>query len=76
MTFTSEEDVKTVSVMVTDDTTLEMPESFFGNLVISPDSMDIAQVSVAQVTVNVSDNDCKFINLADMRGDWLVYLNM
>ena len=61
MTFSPTEENITVSVMITEDSTPEMLESFFGNLVISPDSMDIAQVSVPLATVNINDNDRKYI---------------
>ena len=59
VTFLPEEDSKTVRVMINDDTALEGLENFFGNLVISSESANIAEVTVPQATVNITDNDGK-----------------
>ena len=45
--------------MINDDTALEGLENFFGNLVISSESANIAEVTVPQATVNITDNDGK-----------------
>ena len=59
MTFLSEEETKTVRVMINDDSNLENLENFFGNLMISSDSASIAEVTVPQATVDINDNDGK-----------------
>ena len=59
VTFYPEEDSKTVRVTINDDTTLESLENFFGNLVISPESADIAEVTVPQAIVDITDDDGK-----------------
>ena len=59
MTFLPEEEIKTVRVMINDDSNLENRENFFGNLMISSASADIAEVTVPQATVNITDNDRK-----------------
>ena len=59
VTFLPEEDSKTVRVTINDDTALESLENFFGNLVISSESEGIAEVTVPQATVNITDNDGK-----------------
>ena len=60
VTFTPEEESKTVEVMIINDDVFEQdPESFFGNLMISPASDSIAQVTVPQATVNIVDDDGK-----------------
>ena len=48
---------KTVRVLINDDTALERPEHFLGNLVISPESAGIAKVTVPQAIVSIIDND-------------------
>ena len=45
--------------MINDDSNLENRENFFGNLMISSASADIAEVIVPQATVNITDNDRK-----------------
>ena len=58
VTLLQEESTTTVLVSITNDEDFEPdPESFFGNLVISPLSSNIAQVSVPQATVNIVDDD-------------------
>ena len=60
VTFTPEEESKTVEVMIIDDNVFEQDtERFFGNLMISPESDDIAQVTVPQASVYIMDDDGK-----------------
>ena len=65
ITFTPEESSLTVQVPIINDAEFEPfpdPESFFGNLMISPLSSDIAQVSVPQATVNIEDDDREWVS--------------
>ena len=58
VTLSPEEISTTVQVPISNDDDFEPdPESFFGNLMISPLSSDFAQVSVPQATVNIVDDD-------------------
>ena len=57
VTFAPNEVSKTVRVEISDDSTLEPLENFFGNLVIADESSNIAQITVPQATVNITDND-------------------
>ena len=59
MTFAPDETTKTVEVTITNDVVVENLERFFGNLMISPDSAEIAEVTVPQAVVNIEDNDRK-----------------
>ena len=59
MTFLPEEETKTVRVRIVDDGDLESLENFFGNLVISSESASIAEITVPQATVDITDNDGK-----------------
>ena len=59
VTFLPEEETKTVRVMINDDSNLESLENFFGNLMISSASADIAEVTVPQAIVDITDNDGK-----------------
>ena len=59
--FLREEVTKTVEVLITNDQDLEEKlENFFGNLVISPESAGIAEVTVPRATVNIVDDDGKY----------------
>ena len=55
-----DEDTKIVQIMLINNRDIESLESFFGNLVISSDSANFAEVTVPQATVNIIDHfDCK-----------------
>ena len=63
ITFSPEESSITVQVPIINDAEFEPdPESFFGNLMISPLSSDVAQVSVPQATVNIEDDDREWVS--------------
>ena len=66
VTFLPEEESKTIRVMITDDANLEGLENFFGNLAISSDSASIAEVTVPQATVNITDNDGKHYKFSQL----------
>ena len=57
VTFAPNEVSKTVRVEISDDSTLEPLENFFGNLLIADESSNIAQITVPQATINVMDDD-------------------
>ena len=57
VTLLPEENSTTIQVAIINDEDSEpIVENFFGNLIISPLSSDIAQVSVPQATVNIDDD--------------------
>ena len=64
VTFLPEEETKTVRVRINDDSNLESLENFFGNLMISSDSVDIAEITVPQATVDINDNDSKYPHIS------------
>ena len=63
MTFAPNEIIKAVEVIIADDAAIENLETFSGNLMISPESSTIAEVTVPLATVNIEDDDRKFFRV-------------
>ena len=60
VTFGPDEFEKSVQVQITNDSLPERSEIFYGNLSISTQSRDLAEVTAAGATIEISYNDCKY----------------
>ena len=63
MTFGPDEYEKSVQVPIINDSSRERSEIFYGRLSISTQSRSLARVTIAQATIEISYNDCKYIIL-------------
>lgn len=59
VTFSPDELEKTVQVPIINDYSLECSEMFYGQLRISSSSANIARITIARASIEISYNDCK-----------------
>ena len=59
VTFRPGESEKTIMVPILNDLSREGFETFFGKLVISPESEQLAKVITAEAVIEISYSDCK-----------------